>query len=268
MNQPGLSKQPQADENPSILRFCLVWALIVTLSLVVFVGWAGYTHLKIFRSPQGPRYTCQNNLKHLGLGVNMWANEEKEGRFPELSNRAGELAMRDEGQSIAIYPEYLFQLEVLRCPASEKSFGCFTTPKKTAPLSTVADDRSYFYLGYYIPDQESLEHFAMAYRAQLESGGDFSKDLAVPGLATAILRLRHGAIPDAPNAGSSGSAAGYSQTPLFIERYPNGHALDGGGVAYLDGHVEWIKFGTKWPMTQEAMDVLMALDALGEPPHD
>jgi prepilin-type processing-associated H-X9-DG protein len=49
----------------------------------------------------------------------------------------------------------------------------------------------------------------------------------------------------------------------MIERYPNGHEPPSGNVLYLDGHIEWIQWGEKWPMTPEAMDVLLALDALG-----
>jgi hypothetical protein len=49
--------------------------------------------------------------------------------------------------------------------------------------------------------------------------------------------------------------------PIFIERFPNAHGVNGGNVVYADGRCEWIKWGEKWPMTPEAMDVLLALDA-------
>jgi prepilin-type processing-associated H-X9-DG protein len=52
--------------------------------------------------------------------------------------------------------------------------------------------------------------------------------------------------------------------PVYIERLPNGHRPAGGHVAYADGHVEWIKWGDKWPLTPEAMALLLALDELDD----
>jgi prepilin-type processing-associated H-X9-DG protein len=77
-----------------------------------------------------------------------------------------------------------------------------------------------------------------------------------------IPRLRKGI------AGVTDTDEAQSAIPVFVERYPIGHIPNGGSVVYLDGHVEYIKWGTKWPMTPEAMDVLLALDTLGDAPPD
>ena len=70
-----------------------------------------------------------------------------------------------------------------------------------------------------------------------------------------------------PQEGHPGlQAVGETQTktPVLIERYPNGHDHDGGNVLYTDGQVEWISWGEKWPMTEEAMALMLALDGLGD----
>ncbi len=92
-------------------------------------------------------------------------------------------------------------------------------------------------------------------------GKPFDKDLSAvsdDGTTLQIPRLRVG-IPGITDT----NEAQYT-IPVFIERFPKGHIPGGANVAFLDGHVEWIKWGTKWPMTPEAMEVLLALDGLGE----
>jgi prepilin-type processing-associated H-X9-DG protein len=81
------------------------------------------------------------------------------------------------------------------------------------------------------------------------------------------LRLREGIerffITDIQNpvAGVEASAS----VPLLIER-PGNHVPFGGNVLFMDGHVEFIRFGTKWPMTDRAIGILQALDGGYWPP--
>ena len=48
----------------------------------------------------------------------------------------------------------------------------------------------------------------------------------------------------------------------MIERLGN-HKPEGGYVLYLDGHVEFVRYPGKWPMTKTTIGLLRELDALG-----
>jgi prepilin-type processing-associated H-X9-DG protein len=209
--------------------------------------------------------SCQNNLKVLCQFVFTLYADEHGGLFPELSPRSGVLAVREDEEYQGIYPKYLTDLTMLRCPNmnSERPRSRWfweAPPPSPAPLDTASNDECYLYLGYVIPDQETLEYFSEAYRARIAAGKPFDEELSLvsdDGAPMQIPRLSM----DIP--GITDTEEVQSTIPVFVERFPKGHVPGGANVAYLDGHVEWIKWGEKWPMTPEAMDVLLALDALG-----
>ena len=57
----------------------------------------------------------------------------------------------------------------------------------------------------------------------------------------------------------AGSALAQSVIPVLIER-PGTHQPDGGNVLFLDGHVEYIKYPGKFPMTKAFIEGLRSLD--------
>lgn len=198
---------------------------------------------------------CQNNLKQLALVLATYANDHKGGLYPALSSRTGTLAMK-EG---SVYPEYLSDLLILQCPATPRMKKWYEEDPP-AP-SACDDDQCYFYLGYRIPDQTTLEFFAQAYRVQVETGQSFEEDLHVKlaaGGEIVIPRL------DSGSSRTTGGEHDVSDLPVLVERFPNRHRPEGGNVHYADGRVVRIRWGEKWPMTPEAMEMLLALDALGE----
>lgn len=203
-------------------------------------------------------YSCSNNLKQLGLVMRMYSNENES--YPELCPRSGTLAVRGGGSGILVYPDYLSDLRVFQCPVRKWPWNKF----KQAPPDSAAYDGSYFYLGYAIPDQEALAKFSEAYRACIAQGKTFDNDLEVHhtgGSVSQILRLRSSLFE--VDSGPAMATLNSNSIPIMVERHPNAHQRDGGNVLYADGHVEWIAWGAKWPMTEEAMAVLMDLDALG-----
>ena len=48
----------------------------------------------------------------------------------------------------------------------------------------------------------------------------------------------------------------------MIDR-PDQHVPGGGNVLYMDGRVEYRKYG-EWPMTDETLGLLYEIDALGQ----
>ncbi len=57
----------------------------------------------------------------------------------------------------------------------------------------------------------------------------------------------------------------FSKIPVIVER-PGHHQPMGGHVLYLDGHVEYLRYPGKFPMSKSFIEGLYELDALGRKP--
>ncbi len=206
------------------------------------------------------RSSCQNNLKQMGIVYKMFANESKGQEFPHLSSTPGQLmSAKDE-----IYPEYLTDRQILVCPSDVDSSRRVSRPEM------LVDDESYFYLGYAVANETDLLSFCEVYRERMSKGQPLDGDLQVPAGkgscgGSVIFQLREGIerffITDINNP--AGAAMVQSSLPILIER-PENHVPKGGNVLYLDGHVEFVKYGTKWPMTDRSLNALKELDAMGK----
>lgn len=240
---------------------CLLTVLYLLLGLALF-SWLARVENEYVTTGD----SCQNNLKVLCQFVFTLYADDQGGVFPELFPRPGVLTVREDQKYPGVYPEYLTDLTILRCPnmnlgRPRSRWFWEAPPPSPPPLNTASNDECYLYLGYVIPDQLILERFSEVYRAHIAAGKPFAEDLSAAsedGAPLRIPRLRRGI------SGITDAEATQSAIPVLIERYPNGHIPDGSNVVYLDGHVDFIKWGAKWPVTPEAMDVLLALDALGD----
>jgi len=65
------------------------------------------------------RSSCANNLKQFGLVFKMYANESKGGKFPPLNMY--ELQQTYGVDPVAIYPEYISDPHIWRCPSDPAS---------------------------------------------------------------------------------------------------------------------------------------------------
>ena len=137
--------------------------------------------------------------------------------------------------------------------------SCPTRGQHTDP----PDDRDYVYLGYVVKSDKDVEAFARAYRRRLAEGGDFQKDLQISEEHKTILRIREGVerfyITDINDPNARGRAQ--SEIPTLIE-WPDKHEVDGqqgGNVLYMDGHIEFVPYPGKWPMTEKTVSILCDL---------
>jgi prepilin-type processing-associated H-X9-DG protein len=176
------------------------------------------------------------------------------------------------------YPEFLPDPYIMVCPADadrpDHEYGAEYTPEI---LADFFNDRAYVYFGYALLNDAGVEAYATAYRKAVAAGEGLGKKDIEPGNPSSgpdptVLRLRGGIersfLTDEPNPGDLARIS--AQIPLLIEwpghhdRQRMGRTTRGGNVVYLDGHVEFIEYPGKWPMTEKTLRILNELDALGQ----
>jgi len=227
----------------TIIVLLIAMPIIFAILCVV----AGITLPALSRSREAARRaSCQNNLKQVGLVCKTYADEHN-GMLPELSATAGEFCM-EPGK---VWPMYLEEPLVLSCPSDD------TPPDSSGTIEERLSDDSYFYLGYVVTNEDEARTFIDAYRRSVVEGTGFDEDLRVPsgfgsGGSDSLLRLRdlssvEGALPEALTAAA--------EIPVMFDRGDN-HIPLGINVLYLDGHVEFVKMGTKFPAQQWFLDEL------------
>ena len=202
------------------------------------------------------RASCANNLKQMGLVCKMYANEWK-GWFPPIDDRDGNLMI--EGK--AIYPEYLTDLNVLGCPGNADH----APVPRTATADDVTDD-SYFYLGWVVTTEEEGLALVDAYEsldlAKRDEDIPIDPSRRSPGHEQ-LHRLREGVerflITDINNPAAS--AMMQSRIPVMLDRPGNHRDPDGCNVLYMDGHVEFVRYPSKFPMTEKFLNGLLALSS-------
>ena len=214
------------------------------------------------------RSTCQNNLRQWGLAYNMYANEWH-GRLPFLQ-RAGDFfndttahAMCD-GKSM--YPEYVSDPRIRVCPsdgeadadaAKEMTFSTFD-----GELQPTFTGHSYNYFGWLLEedyDWTTLAESWLANRLNGSTDGDLTGK-RFDGTDVTVYRLRKGIerflISDINDPAASAKAA--SDIPVMWDTISGdpariadefNHVPSGCNVLYMDGHVEFVRYETKFPVT-------------------
>jgi prepilin-type processing-associated H-X9-DG protein len=200
--------------------------------------------------------SSSNNLKQMGLVGKMYANESAGEYWPLLSAEPAQLAMNAD----EIYPEYLTDPQVVISPAHPDRHQLEQLAVEQP--ERVIRDHSYWYLGYALDSEEAVLTFVKAVKAAAQSGETLIGDIDAPDLPLGqIVRLREGIerffITDIHDPRAS--ATTQSTIPVMIER-PGMHDI-GANVLYLDGHVEFLKYPSHFPMTETVIEALESLDA-------
>ncbi len=242
------------------------------------------------------RSSCQNNLKQIGIMFKMYAGESKqlyppmhyaEGEYCDRIPGSPNFPVDTFFQGNAVYPEYLTDVNILVCPSdsSNNIDGWYkdNDPKKGQVLSCNLNATSYNYWGWVLRDDRlfanptlgpNLERVTVAdlnvadpdvlaflLWAQTPNKTDikaFDKDYGK------IYRIREGIerffITDINNAGASSRA----QSEIYImwddvsSANPDmmNHIPGGCNVLYMDGHVEFNRYGAKGPISKGMVQLL------------
>jgi prepilin-type N-terminal cleavage/methylation domain-containing protein/prepilin-type processing-associated H-X9-DG protein len=216
------------------------------------------------------RSACVNNLKQLGLVLNMYANENNE-RMPYLDDRHNTFMF----DAATLYPEYLTDAAIMGCP-SDPGYNPNSAFRLTAPYSPggvgdvhpdCIDTTSYVYVSYMLMDDDNMVAGLSTYvwvdmvlpitDQTANSWRDTNVNLVSFGYGgmgnaggNVINRLTPGVdrflITDI-NTIFTGSESGASVVPLMWDQISTNisefsHVPAGQNVLYLDGHVAFKRY--------------------------
>jgi len=189
---------------------------------------------------------CAANLRQLGELLRAAASREPHEYWPALDPTPGRL---------------FFDTTLLSNPEMA------ICPEQRGAL-TAADRPSYWYLGYAVRTEQEGLAFVDAYRAAVADGAVPTGNIEVEqGMGTnggsKLFQLRLGIerffITDINDPSTAQTAA--KEIPILIER-PGNHDRNGGNVLFLDGHVEFVDYPGKFPMTAQFVEALESLEDL------
>jgi prepilin-type N-terminal cleavage/methylation domain-containing protein/prepilin-type processing-associated H-X9-DG protein len=228
------------------------------------------------------RASCVNNLKQLGLGLQLYANENQ-GKYPPLKDQYWMLMF----ETWLMYPEYVPDAMTLACPSdpdynSNTNFTLSAShPEDNTPAGRVHPDcitaMSYVYVSYLtLTDQEFLGGMVMytwidtvlsITDSNTNSWRDSTADMTSFNFygwgnfgGNTLNRLSSGVerflISDI-NSAFTGEDAGASTIPIMWDQISThfrdfNHPPKSINVLYLDGHVDLVRYeitNTRLPAT-------------------
>ena len=236
----------------------------------------------------GRRASCANNLKQMGVALRLYG-DECQGRLPPQQPANGATyVFACTPDMAALYPEYLSDVNVLLCPSDPDRDRAFVAGPRSwlDPDSERLDPTriwsvSYQYLGWVV--QTGMTHRAAFYDPAVPPFSDLlagtlsvDSDLEVEeGRGNAdtdtVYRLRYGIerflMTDIDNPASGAVASSkilvmWDNVARNVDEF--NHVPGGGNILYLDGHVEFKKYGSGHPYRSGCAAMWAALNDMNE----
>jgi prepilin-type N-terminal cleavage/methylation domain-containing protein/prepilin-type processing-associated H-X9-DG protein len=241
------------------------------------------------------RASCANNLRQMGLVFTMYSSENKD-YFPPIQTYIGpECSVKNKRvlmvRGPSVYPEYLTDVRILLCPSSpiaQEEFDAGRWNRPDGPGGRLQDGSidpclldqlSYFYTGWVfdpnwieeLGTKDLSEPFLMAFQNVMESDNPELLDRSwtftdEDGEGHTVFRLREGIermfITDINNP--SKGVVSQTQVPVMADRIdmdPMGwnHLPGGANVLFMDGHVEFVRYPSKYYFVTRAWAELVDL---------
>lgn len=261
-----LNSRDTSDDSPKYSELAFRIWVVVALLIITALG------LAVWLERPDPRDASRNNLWHFALAFRMYANIGYEktggnpkGLYPPLSSLPGILQM-DPNVGLSVIQLFEYDVDIFISPGHPESRSLLQRAKAD-PASAVTD-KSYWYLGYALPDEERGMAFVEWYREQAAHASIPSPSLIEDGdvrLRRLSYEIDMWLFRDDIESGKieqpkgDGTKPYFSTVPMMIER--PGLFKGGGHVLYADGHVRFLEYPGEYPMTQEFIE---ALESLGE----
>ncbi|MBI5115269.1 hypothetical protein HZA56_02245 [Candidatus Poribacteria bacterium] len=207
-----------------------------------------------YRKASLKRVACANNLYQMGMVLKLYATENN-GRFPFIDATKNNFSF----EASAIFPEYLTDHMIVACPASP-NWDAKTNSRLRAnvfhPDSAVGAvhpdcfvDMGYCYLGWVVTSDEEADVFLAAYDRL--SPEKYDNDVVVAeGRGNGGGNVIHRIQSDSARVLNDVSKSNHDIPVIWDNPRQINHEQIGGNVLYLDGHVEFIAYPGKFPMTE------------------
>ncbi len=189
------------------------------------------------------RIACLSNLKQMGLGSQMYADDFRGHLIADTRGRSPGVRVGSDDDLSWLYPVYISNLKSFICPATQNfinpsnvviTFECGSKTLLTkvirglldkAPNGRAAGEGHSYEVRGTIKDEKKTQNLVLNYTLEKLPGWEGIK----PGPARIWL------IHDADDA---------TTAPGSINDYPDAtdnHGAEGANVAFCDGHAEWVK---------------------------
>ncbi len=195
------------------------------------------------------RAECAGNLREIGCACMKYAEDNPDGYWPPLSSRKCMFMFTPD----SVYPKYLPDPKILVCPSNDD-----------AEASGEIDDQSYYYLGYALTSEEEMLAFLERYPDFIAEGADFTQDLpAPPGLGSFggdVFRRFRQNVCENTDMLPRDIPVMFDATTLKDDWQGFHHVPGGANILYLDGHIEFLRYPGKFPMTKAVVEEFTKLD--------